>query len=235
MHRFLAGLSQEHRLARCYTQNIDGPEEKVGLCTDLQRGPGDRPREGKASWIKCQARGNSCWWQNGVECVQLHGSLFWSRCLKCDGRCGWDEGTQAAMQSGVMPRCPMCAEICKSRLEAKKRYYSIGLLRPDIILYGDYHPYSDLITETIQHDLSLDIDLLLILGTSLSIPGVKKLVDNLACVVHEHGGKVIFINLTKPAARWDRVFDYWVEWECDSWVKDFQNRTYIRPFSSFRL
>ena len=43
-HLFIGQLRDRGKLVRCYTQNIDRIEEKVGLSTALDRGPGHRSR-----------------------------------------------------------------------------------------------------------------------------------------------------------------------------------------------
>lgn len=43
-HLFISHLRDRGKLVRCYTQNIDRIEEKVGLSTALDRGPGHRSR-----------------------------------------------------------------------------------------------------------------------------------------------------------------------------------------------
>ena len=43
-HLFISHLRDRGKLVRCYTQNIDRIEEKVGLSTRLERGPGHRSR-----------------------------------------------------------------------------------------------------------------------------------------------------------------------------------------------
>lgn len=79
------------------------------------------------------------------------------------------------------------------------------------------------------HDLTRTPDLLLVLGTSLKVHGLKRLVKELAKAVHSlpvtsnrpEGGKgrVVFINKTPPlGAEWKGVFDYWIQGECDDWV-----------------
>ncbi len=37
-------------------------------------------------------------------------------------------------------------------------------------------------------------------------------------------GAQTFVNFTKPAKSWDDVIDYWVEWDCDAWVRDLVER-----------
>ena len=36
---------------------------------------------------------------------------------------------------------------------------------------------------------------------------------------------MVFVNLTEPAkSTWNGVIDYWVEWDCDTWVRDLTER-----------
>ncbi|KAI3326668.1 DHS-like NAD/FAD-binding domain-containing protein [Xylariaceae sp. AK1471] len=220
MHQFIGDLSASRQLVRDYTQNIDCLEEKVGLSTVLSRGPGTwlksslearrRPHESETI-PRCRAL--------GVECVQLHGSLRSLRCLNCRQRCSWDE-EQGIMSVGKLPICPACP-----KTTARGRRVELGLLRPDIILYGESDPRADSISEIIQHDLSLDIDLLLIFGTSLAVYGIRELTKNFAKTVHKNKGMVLFINREGPAkSDWSGVIDYWVEWDCDAWVRDLKKR-----------
>lgn len=71
--------------------------------------------------------------------------------------------------------------------------------------------------------------MLIIMGTSLKVHGLKKLVKDFAKTVHATGssspskakkwvGKVIFVNKTAPAAEWAGIIDYHVVGETDEWV-----------------
>ncbi|KAI0134875.1 DHS-like NAD/FAD-binding domain-containing protein [Daldinia grandis] len=162
----------------------------------------------------------------GVECVFLHGSLHALRCFVCGKLCDWDEdGRESCTMSGEQPECPHCAGATAARQEKGKRALGIGKLRPDIVLYGEEHPQSDLISPIVQHDLSVGPDLLLILGTSLKVHGLKVMVKEFAKAVHNKAGKVIFINLTRPSdSAWGDIIDYWIEWDCDAWVDDLKDR-----------
>lgn len=162
----------------------------------------------------------------GVECVFLHGSLHSLRCFVCGKLCDWDEdGRESCTLLGEQPECPHCAGATAARQEKGKRALGIGKLRPDIVLYGEEHPQSDLISPIVQHDLATGPDLLLVLGTSLRVHGLKVMVKEFAKAVHKKGGKVIFINFTKPSESvWGDILDYWIEWDCDAWVEDLRTR-----------
>ncbi|KAF4341334.1 NAD-dependent histone deacetylase HST3 [Fusarium beomiforme] len=288
-HRFISHLRDRGKLVRCYTQNIDQIEEKVGLSTCLNDGPGSRGRFSRKSTANInqlnrmvdevnamtdtnssdksqqssdnetsqhsqfsqpkfestmpssQAESDQCATdeartavrnlrrdlpKSGVECVFLHGSLELLRCFLCGRVCSWDDDDrQLETMSGQQPECPHCVGATVAREERGKRALGVGKLRPDIVLYGEEHPNAHLISPIVTHDLALCPDLLLILGTSLRVHGLKVMVREFAKAVHAKGGKVVFVNYTKPPeSSWGDVIDYWVEWDCDAWVSDLQDK-----------
>ncbi|KAK2002977.1 Hst3 protein [Colletotrichum falcatum] len=276
-HHFIGHLRNRGKLVRCYTQNIDQIEEKVGLSTSLQEGPGHRgrfsrksvgavlattasatsstssetasvvpePEEKKevddpegagsaegnesadaTSSAESQSQSRPDRKPNGVECVFLHGSLESLRCFLCGKICDWDkDGRVLETMSGRQPECPYCAGATAARQERGKRALGVGKLRPDIVLYGEEHPSAHLISPIVTHDLGLSPDLLLILGTSLRVHGLKVLVREFAKTIHSRGGKVVFVNYTKPPeSSWGDIIDYWVQWDCDAWVSNLKER-----------
>jgi len=226
-HQFIRTLRDAGKLVRNYTQNIDCLEERMDLCTDLERGPGNRARfssrvqrEHRPTDIKRDSAHDG-----GVECVQLHGSLVALRCQVCGKGCSWDASREATTLSGYAPDCPSCQEYSNQRAGKGRRGIAVGRLRPDIVLYGEEHPSAGLVGPIITHDLGLNPDVLLILGTSLRVHGLKVMVREFAKAVHSRGGKVVFVNKTKPPeSTWGDVIDYWVGWDCDAWVKDLKAR-----------
>lgn len=308
-HKFISHLRDRGKLVRCYTQNIDQIEEKVGLSTSLQDGPGSRGRFSRRSTANAKelakmvdegtsgdssdtpasekltqadnessqpsqtpALGDSSSKtptehdgtpvtdeimaeavkpepsqteeaktepskaslplkkeqprSSGVECVFLHGSLELLRCFLCGRVCSWDDDErEVETMSGQQPECPHCVGATAAREERGKRALGVGKLRPDIVLYGEEHPNAHLISPIVTHDLALYPDMLLILGTSLRVHGLKVMVREFAKTVHSKGGKVVFVNFTKPPeSSWGDIIDYWVQWDCDTWVSDLQDR-----------
>jgi NAD-dependent histone deacetylase SIR2 len=70
--------------------------------------------------------------------------------------------------------------------------------------------------------------MLIIMGTSLKVHGLKKLVKDFARVVHSAGSstaassskkpfKVLFVNKTAPTAEWSDIIDYHISGETDRW------------------
>lgn len=223
-HRFIKTLRDRRKLVRCYTQNIDGMEERVGLATSLELGKGNRARFTKKALAQPKLSPNS---QNrdqdtGCEVVQLHGDLKTLRCTLCQQTCTWQQPDTDRLLAGKPPHCSSCISKDQDRQDRGKRGTKIGTLRPNIVLYGEEHPSADTVGKISSHDLLLSPDTLLILGTSLHVHGLKVLVREFAKAVHARAGgkgKVILINLSKPSESvWKDVIDYWVSMDCDEWV-----------------
>lgn len=81
--------------------------------------------------------------------------------------------------------------------------------------------------------------MLIIMGTSLKVHGLKKLVKDFARTIHASNSpgtssqrpfKVIFVNKTPPALEWADVIDYHVAAESDRWVtKVLEDWKKMRP------
>jgi len=229
-HKFIRALRDGGRLVRCYTQNIDGLEAREGLCLDLKRGKGNRSRFVKSVVSKPRPEGPTIpgsETDGGCEVVQLHGDLEALRCGLCNELCSWgDEDREIILLSGKSPECHSCVSKNENRRFSGKRGTAVGGLRPNVVLYGEEHPSADLLSPITTHDLKLGPDVLVILGTSLRVHGLKVLVREFAKAVHARGGgKVILVNRTRPAESvWSKVIDYWVGMDCDEWVADLRQR-----------
>ena len=100
---------------------------------------------------------------------ELHGCFRQARCDGCAHRCAI-ETALAASQAPGGPRCPDCG----------------ARLRPDVTLFGELLPPAfDDAVEALS-----DCDLLLVLGTSLSVYPAAQLVPH----VREGGGAVVLVN-----------------------------------------
>ena len=224
-HRFIKTIRDQRKLVRCYTQNIDGLESLEGLTVEMARGKGNRARFTKQALEKpnmaarLQPGGDL---DGGCEVVQLHGDLEVLRCTLCQQTCEWQAKDEARLLGGKAPICHFCNILNEDRQDRGKRGTKVGTLRPNIVLYGEEHPSADAVGKITAHDLALSPDLLLILGTSLHVHGLKVLVKEFAKAVHARAGgkgKVVFVNFSKPSdSAWKDVIDYWVSMDCDEWV-----------------
>ncbi|CAG8793396.1 6949_t:CDS:2, partial [Dentiscutata erythropus] len=97
--------------------------------------------------------------------------------------------------NGEAPNCPKCEERENTRAKQGKRPHYIGQLKLTVILYSDTHPKRLEINQIAIHDQD-KADCLVIMGTSLRIPGVKALIKGFARAVHGRNSCVISVNVT---------------------------------------
>ncbi|EIW70370.1 hypothetical protein TREMEDRAFT_16281, partial [Tremella mesenterica DSM 1558] len=208
-HHFIARLETKGKLLRSYTQNVDGLERRLGLESG-GRGKGLKKKETKN--------------------VELHGDLGRVRCVVCWKDYETREEWVKMFRDGDAPDCPTCQDRCEERISRNARLTPIGTLRPSIVLYDEPHPLGDDIGQLQTYDMSRSPDLLLIMGTSLKVHGLKRLVKEFAKVVHGRNGKVIFINQTAPSKEWQGIIDVHIQGETDKWVQKVEEEwKKIRP------
>ncbi|ETN36674.1 uncharacterized protein HMPREF1541_08952 [Cyphellophora europaea CBS 101466] len=226
-HKFIRVLRDGGRLMRCYTQNIDGLEAREGLVMDLKRGKGTRRRFQKKYWAEPRPdHPAGSHHDGGCEVVQLHGDLDTLRCSVCATQWTWTENETEVFTDGFAPRCKKCARKSDERQKTGKRGLAVGSLRPNIVLYGEDHPQNSLLSPFVPYDAGSQPDVLIIMGTSLKVFGLQKIIREFAKAVHaQKKGKVIFVNRTKPAESvWDNFIDYFIPMDCDDWIDDLKLR-----------
>lgn len=196
---------------------------------DLEHGKGTRKRfvkEIRESPRPMESRNSDV--DGGCEVVPLHGDLEVLRCTLCQKKCPWSQEATEDFLQGLAPECSQCAMKSRDRQERGKRGVAIGSLRPNIVLYGEEHPSNQSLAPLIPFDLGSGPEILIIMGTSLKVHGLQKVVREFAKKIHgrkDGKGKVIFVNRTKPAESvWDNVIDSYVAMDCDDWVRDLRAR-----------
>ncbi|KAF5368635.1 hypothetical protein D9758_002328 [Tetrapyrgos nigripes] len=214
-HHFIKSLDTKKKLLRSYTQNIDGLEDRVGLHSRAE--PSGK---GKAKVSLKQCRN-----------VQLHGDIHRVRCMSCSAEFPCLQEHLDLFDTGLSPECPECLQRSEARVARSARATKIGSLRPAIVLYDEPHPLGDEIGLTQGFDVGRKPEMLIIMGTSLKVHGLKKLVKDFAKAVHAQSssassstsrtknwvGKVIFVNKTAPGSEWSDIIDYHVGGETDAW------------------
>ncbi|KAG8686122.1 hypothetical protein FRC11_009480 [Ceratobasidium sp. 423] len=174
-HTMIALLHRMGHVMRYFTQNIDGLDESLGLLPTEPHGAED----------------------DQAVLMQLHGSLRWLKCNKCHWRepltkKWWDK----MRHSETHLACPACPQESRSG-----RPIQGGYVRTDILLYGEPHPYSDMVAAHFKYEALHQPDLLLIMGTSLdtgSSTSLLLLVKDLSKSIRSHGGTVVYINKELP-------------------------------------
>ncbi|KAI5964118.1 HST3 [Candida pseudojiufengensis] len=228
-HKFLKHLKDKGKLLRCYTQNIDSLEKNVNLNLGIEiskfENNNNNNNQNQISNITTNKnqRFKENW--NSLDVVQLHGNLHKLSCTQCFANFNWSNEYQSQFNQGLNPECSNCYAKYEERLYSGKRITgNIGILRPDIVLYGENHPQSEILSLGLSNDLKLKPDLLIIMGTSLKVDGVKKLVKSLANEIHKKpNGKVLFINKTSLGKQWQNFIDYEILCDCDEFIKLLKN------------
>jgi len=201
-HTFLADLDGQGKLLRCYTQNIDGLESRAGLELGLPTKP-TSPR--KAS-------------SHTPRCIPLHGQLSTLHCPLCLTSVPLADHLPLPPHPLACPTCDLSSSIRSALAERSRK---TGYLRASVVLYGEEHPQGELIGSAVERDLKGSgkkgekegkVDLLLVAGTSLSIPGVKRIVKEMARALQSQSRgnvpRVIMVNREMPKGKeWEGVFD----------------------------
>lgn len=195
-HHLLASLAQEGRLLRLYSQNID--------CLDTQMEPLETavPLNPKGPWPKT---------------IQLHGGLQHMVCTKCSDL----SPLQAELFNGPEPPlCAACTEQDSIRTQyGGKRSHGIGRIRPRFVLYNEYNPDEEAIGNVSSADLRTRPDAVIVVGTTLKVPGTRRLVKELCQVTRgRKDGFTAWINLS-PEPKGIDLKDCWdmvVQSKCDN-------------------
>ncbi|OLL25824.1 NAD-dependent protein deacetylase hst4 [Neolecta irregularis DAH-3] len=196
-HSYMSFLSSSGRLLRLYTQNIDCLESQVpDLKTEI-------PLPQKGPWPRT---------------IRLHGGLDHVVCALCH--------TVAPFQDGLFvdheaPDCERCLETDQVRRIAEKRQHGIGKLRPRVVLYHEENPDADAIGTVSTADLRARPDALVVVGTSLKVPGVQRLVKEFSKAVKHAKGLVIWINKDDPPINrgFENVWDLTVKGDCQNAIE----------------
>jgi len=191
-HQLLATLATEGRLLRLYSQNVD--------CIDTRLEPlkTSVPLQIKGPW---------------PTTIQVHGGLEKMNCSKCS----WVGPMEPQLFVGAEPPdCRECLEMESVRDIAGKRSLGVGKLRPRIVLYNEFHPDAEAIGAVTEADIRARPDALIVVGTSLKVPGVKRIVQEMCKSVRGfRGGVSVWVNNHDPPSAKDYNFDLVVRGDCE--------------------
>ncbi|KAG2347701.1 DHS-like NAD/FAD-binding domain-containing protein [Suillus weaverae] len=216
-HQALRSLDDRGRLLRVYTQNIDAIELKSGLSFgvpefDKRRtrprskpkstGPPIADQPTISTSAPCPQDSppmtpGSRYTSPAVEvprCIPLHGTLQTLHCQTCMHTFPL-ENYVSSLTSGTPPYCPECTQMEETRQLVGKRARGVGKLRPSVVLYNELHKDGEGVGEVARRDLvgcskgkgRSGVDVLLVVGTSLKVPGTKRMVREFSKAVHARG------------------------------------------------
>jgi NAD-dependent SIR2 family protein deacetylase len=186
-HELLNTLDKRGQLIRCYTQNIDSLEEKVGLSYGVPPPPQRKSPKKRTPPAESQSpSGSPATPTPSVDttprCIPLHGTLKNLHCRACSATFPLADSLHLFV-GGTIPPCPQCSEFETTRQIVGKRSRGVGILRPSIVLYGEEHQEGEGVGDIVKRDLTggknrrAPPDLLLVVGTSLrGVPGTKRIV-----------------------------------------------------------
>lgn len=186
-HHMLATIAHEDRLLRLYSQNVDGIDtglEPLRTRTPLAKVDGKWPRT-----------------------VQLHGGLEKMVCSKCHELSNLEPDL---FDGPIAPLCNNCTQINDIRtIHEGKRSHGIGRLRPRMVLYNEHNPDDEAIGTVTKEDLRKRPDAVIVVGTTLKVPGVRRIVREMCATVRDRrGGVTIWINNDPPPVSKD-LEDCW--------------------------
>jgi NAD-dependent histone deacetylase SIR2 len=198
-HSFLSRFGGSCRKIRIYTQNIDGLEERCGL----------HPTRNK-----------------NTKLVQLHGNLKYLTCTYCGFKIEFTKERIAVYKEGGDIECERCLERYERRKVDKRRSSPTGMMHTSIIHYHQPHPDDFFINSLCESDM--DCNLVVVMGTSLKVYGVKSLVKRFARECRRNGGISISVNLLDPTKEIKEIFDYYWKGSCDDFCMAIDGGTRYR-------
>ncbi|KAG5720230.1 NAD-dependent histone deacetylase HST3 [Termitomyces sp. T112] len=268
-HNVLRALDDRGKLLRVFTQNIDAIEEKCGLSFGVPefedkrcKGRPKAPMAAECPVKETLPSGASklpCPSSDLPRCVPLHGTLQSMHCQICN--CSFPlEEYLPSLTLGQPPQCPECTSLEATRQLIGKRARGVGKLRPSVVLYNEAHKDGEGVGEVVKKDLigsskgkgRSGADLLLVVGTSLRVPGTKRMVREFAKAVRSRGigssrnspspsssprpstatdeepttpaMKAIYLNLDfpVPTREWEGVFDAWIQGDAQVFAEMLQ-------------
>ena len=191
--------------------------------------------------------------------VPLHGTLESMHCTKC-------HHTEplvlhlANLDRGTSSFCPKCEAANVSRNALGERSRGTGVMKVSVVLYGEEHAQAARVGEIAEKDLlkAARPDFLIVAGTTLRIPGVKKLVKELAKVIKpeieveetdaqrkgtgkwvkrvDPSMKVIYVNNEAPMPEtvWKDVFDTYVSGDLQVFASAVRKEVKAIPCTSMK-
>lgn len=210
VHHLMTALHGRGKLLRWYTQNIDALESRLLPCF-VQGYTSSAPAE---------------------ACVALHGSLALVWCIKCATVRPWEADHTQEFQMGLTPVCNCgtsdwhgrsqvmlmaCTSGTASRPERQRRAHA-GCLIPYVRMYGaDHLPGEEVVARLMVADRMARPDVVLVMGTSMAIPGIQAFLRDLKQV--RRAPTFIFVSIQKPNHTLEDVFDFHLEGLVDDWAR----------------
>ncbi|KAF7682457.1 NAD-dependent protein deacetylase hst4 [Astathelohania contejeani] len=192
-HKFIPKLMSENKKGRLYSQNIDSLEEKCGMRAEHT--------------LKTQL-------------VYLHGHTKELKCNFCGFKIPFGSKEIDSFKNEDEIPCEACIKRLERRRGEGKRTIPTGNMHTQIIHYYQTHPDGQFIADLMKEDM--DCNLLLVMGTSLKVYGLKRMVKQFGRAVKENKGLSFYINKEEPSKEFLEVFDYMWKGDCDEFCEELR-------------
>ncbi|CAN9287491.1 unnamed protein product [Alternaria alternata] len=124
--------------------------------------------------------------------TQVHGGLDYMVCSKCHVIKDFDA---EQFKGPCPPPCPSCVENDEIRQFADKRSHGIGCLRPRMVLYNEHNPDGESIGSCTFYDMRKRPDAVIVAGTTLKVPGVRRIAREMCNIVRDRkDGVTVWLN-----------------------------------------
>jgi NAD-dependent SIR2 family protein deacetylase len=152
--------------------------------------------------------------------ICLHGRLDTMMCHLYSQH--MERVTPQTFQQRATAPCPRCEAENEQRVAMGRRSRTVGFLRPKVLLYGEYCPDDSDITDAFKDDLLQPVDAVIIVGTRLLIPPLKRFVERLCRGVKSSNRETmtLWVNKEEPrlGQKFESLIDHQFLGDCDSFA-----------------
>ena len=159
-----------------------------------------------------------------IDCIEHRLPDLWEKTVLLHGRideamcqyCGWIGPLVPDWFYGSdLPDCKRCEEVALERERMGKRRRGIGRLRPNVVLYGEENPKGEMIGELAEKDLGFGPEVVFVVGTTLKVPGARRLITELCRAAKTQSGFTVWINRDAPPSGLKLPLDLALYGDCD--------------------
>lgn len=143
-----------------------------------------------------------------TELVLLHGDMKTLKCTYCGHKIPFTNVECEKFKRSEDIVCTMCLSRCR-RGSAPK-----GIMNTTIIHYNQHHPDSYMIGSISELDKNLT--LLIVVGTSMKVYGVKRLARHF---LRNLNGVSLFVNMETPSSEFQKSFQYMWKGDCNDFFR----------------
>lgn len=161
-----------------------------------------------------------------TELVLLHGDMKTLKCTYCGYKIPFTSAECEKFRQGEDIVCTKC--LGRRRRESAPK----GIMNTTIVHYNQPHPDSYMIGS--MSELDKNLTLLIVVGTSMKVYGVKRLARHF---LRNLNGVSLFVNLEEPSSEFQKSFQYMWKGDCNDFFRVLREglETCKRPSRAQRI